>query len=190
MLKIKQISFILVILALSGCAPGRVANKYLPTVLNSGKFMYGGWIVVEIKEGKQPKPSGTVSGELISLKDHQLFVLDTAKMNIIPDSCIYRAKLYIYKKQPEIFIILTLIGILPNVIAAIAVPEYAGQFLAMGLVPLLIGTIFTVQEGANKRNQLIYPRVNSLEQFNKFSRFPQGIPPGLDIDHLKLPELK
>ena len=127
---------------------------------------------------------------MISVQNHQLFVLDTLKMNVISDSCIYHAKLYMYKKQPEIFVILTFIGILPNVIAAFAVPEYAGQFLAMGIVPLVIGTLFTIGEGASKRNQLTFPQVNSLDQFNKFSRFPQGIPPGLDIYQLKMPELK
>jgi len=190
MLKIKKISLILIVIALSGCAPGRVANKYLPTVSNAGRFPFGGWIVAELKGKKDLKPFDKVSGELISIQDNKLFILDTQKMNVIPDSSLYQARLYMYKKQPAVFAILTIAGILPNVIAAFALPEYAGYFLALGIAPLVVGTVFTVSEGANKRNQLIFPQINSLEQFNKFSRFPQGIPPGLDIYQLKLPELK
>ena len=85
---------------------------------------------------------------------------------------------------------MTLIGVLPNLIAAIAFPEYAGQFLLLGIIPLVTGTVFTITEVATKRNQLIFPQKNSLEQFLKFSRFPQGIPPGLDINQLKLPKVK
>lgn len=189
MSKIRQILLLLVIVLLSGCLPGEVAKKHLPTLHNAGRFKYGSWIVAELK-GRKDLAKVKVSGELISLQDHKLFILDTAKMNVIHDSSVSRARLFIYKKQPGIFVILTLVGILPNVIAAIAVPEYAGQLLALGIVPIVIGTIFMVSEVASTRNQLIFPQRNSLDQFIKYSRFPQGIPPGLDISMLKLPGLK
>jgi hypothetical protein len=111
-------------------------------------------------------------------------------MNVIPDSSVHAAKLYMYKTQAGVFAILTIIGIIPGVIAAIAMPENATFFLMMGILPLVSGTVFTVTEATTRRNQLIFPEKNSLEDFIKFSRFPQGIPPGLDIQQLKLPELK
>ncbi|MEI7980675.1 MAG: hypothetical protein WCI71_03420, partial [Bacteroidota bacterium] len=114
MLKIKKIALILVIIALSGCSYERVANKYLPTVFNAGKYTYGGWIVAELKGKNAFIPPDTVSGELISLADHKLYILGTEKMYVIPDSAVYKAWLYMYKKQPGIFAILTLIGVLPN----------------------------------------------------------------------------
>jgi hypothetical protein len=190
MLKSKKISIILILIALSGCASEKIANDYLPTVFNASKFTYGGWIVVELKEKKDQIPGNTISGELITLQGHQLFILDTRQMNVITDSSVHKARLYIYKKQTGVFVVLTIIGFLPNVIAAIAFPENAIYFLAIGLVPLVLGTIFISTEAGNKRNQLIFPKKNSLDEFIKFSRFPQGIPQGLDIYQLKLPEPK
>ena len=185
MSKIKKISFILVMVALSGCASQQTANQFLPTVNKVGEFAYGGWIVAEVK-GDLVQPD-TISGELISITDHKLYILGTRQMNVIPDSNLSTARLYMYKKQPGLFAILTLIGILPNIIAAIALPEYGGQFLLLGILPLVSGTVFTISEASSKRNQLIFPHKDSLEQFNKFSRFPQGIPTGMDIYQLKLP---
>ena len=190
MLKIKKTSLILIVIALSACEPGRVANRHLPTIFNAGKFTCGGWIVAEVMGRKDLLSSYNVSGELISYQEHKLYILDTGQIYIVPDSSVYQASLYMYKKQPGIFAALTVIGILPNVIAAIALPEYSGYFLALGAVPLVIVTAFTLSEVATRRNQLIFPEKNSLEEFIKFSRFPQGIPPGMDIHRLKLPERK
>jgi len=176
--------------ALAGCLPDRLAYKYLPTAYNAGKFIRGGWIVVELKQKKDLTPDDIVSGELVSFQDHKLFILGTRQMNVIPDSSVHAAKLYMYKTQAGVFAILTIIGIIPGVIAAIAMPENATFFLMMGILPLVSGTVFTVTEATTRRNQLIFPEKNSLEDFIKFSRFPQGIPPGLDIQQLKLPELK
>jgi len=189
MLKIKKISLILVILALSGCTSEWVANKYLPTVFKAGKYPNGGWIVAEVRDKNGLVSFDTVAGELISFQDHKLYILGIQKMNVIPDTSVYRARLYMYKKQPGVFALVTLFGILPNFIAAIALPEYAGQFLALGIVPLVIGTTFTVTELATNRNQLIFPQRNTLEDFIKFSRFPQGLPSELNIHQLKLPEV-
>jgi len=50
--------------------------------------------------------------------------------------------------------------------------------------------IFTATEGGTKRNQLVFPARNSLSELNKYARFPQGIPAGMDINQLELPPLK
>jgi hypothetical protein len=189
MSRIKAIFLILVVISLSGCEPGQEARQYLPTVMNSGVFTNGGWIVAELT-GNTSVFTDKVSGELIAIQDHQLFILTPQKLYVIPDADVFRATLYMYKKQPWIFAALTFIGILPNLVAAILVPEYAGQLLAIGIVQLVIGSVFTVTEAATRQNQLIFPMKNSLNDFVKFSRFPQGIPPGLDLNQLKLPESK
>ena len=176
-------------IALSGCASERTVNQRLPTVSQSGKYPFGGWVIA-VYEKQGFAPNDTVSGELISYQDHKLYILGFQQMNVISDSSVTEATLYMYKKQPGIFAILTILGILPNLIAAIALPEYAPQFLVLAIIPLVSGSIFTITESTTKRNLLIFPKKNTLDQFVKFSRFPQGIPPGLDINQLKLPERK
>jgi hypothetical protein len=189
MLKTKKIVLFLVLVTLSGCAAERMADKHLPTVSQSVNFPYGGWVSAELKQTNDARP-GLIEGEMIAFQDHRLYILGTEKMQIIPDTSVHRATLYMYKKQPWIFAILTAVGILPNLIAAIAYPEYAAQFLVLGILPLVSGTVFTVTEATSGRNQMIFPDKNSIEDFVKFSRFPQGIPAGVDIEQLKLPEVK
>jgi hypothetical protein len=190
MLKIKKTLLILALITLTGCESEWMASRYLPTVSKAGKFPYGGWVVAELYGQDSLVPGNSVSGELISLRDHKIYILGPRQMFVIPDSSVYKATLYMYKKQPGVFAAITFIGVLPNVIAALAYPEYAAEFLVLGIAPLVTGTIFTMSEALSTRNQLIYPKRNTLEEFVKFSRFPQGIPLGQDIYQLKLPEVK
>jgi hypothetical protein len=189
MQKNKAITFVLIMFILSGCITDKMAVKFLPTVSKAGNFKYGGWIIAELKNNNDPNKPEKVSGELIAHGYHQLFILDSLQMHVIHDSIVNEATLYMYKTQPGVFTVMTLIGIMPNIIAAIALPEYAGSFLALGIVPLATGIIFISTEAATKRNQLIFPKKNTLDDFNKFSRFPQGLPSGIDLKQLKLPTL-
>ena len=190
MLNSKKILAILLIFIQSGCITDKMAAKFLPTVANAGNFKYGGWIIADLKAKQDNDKSNRVSGELISINYHQVFILDTTQMHIIPDSIISTATLYMYKTQPGVFASLTILAFLPNLIAAIAVPEYAGYFLGLGVIPLMTGIIFTATEGGTKRNQLIFPARNSLYEFNKYARFPQGIPPEIELSQLELPSMK
>ena len=190
MLSSKKILLVLVLLILSGCISDKMAAKFLPTVANAGNFKYGGWIVADLKLKQGTSESNLVSGELIAINYHQLFILDTSNMHIIPDSIITSATLYMYKTQPGVFAVITILTFLPNLIAAIAVPEHAGFFIGIGCIPLITGMIFAAAEGGTKRNQLIFPARNSLSELNKYARFPQGIPAEMDISQLKLPPMK
>jgi hypothetical protein len=108
-------------------------------------------------------------------------------MTVIPDSLITKATLIMFRKNPSIFIITTLVMIIPNLIGAIAYPEYAGQFLALAILPLVNGTIFTIVGSTAAYNKLRYPKKDDLDDFAKYARFPQGMPEGVDADELKLP---
>jgi hypothetical protein len=190
MSKISKILLLLVFVLASGCATEMEGYRYLPTVNNAGKNTYGGWIVATVVSNEGVFRSETVAGELISAKDHVFYILDPSKMHIIPESRISEATLYLYRKQPGIFAIITIIGVLPNIIAAFVYPEYSDQFLALGIPALIFGLTFTFTEAANTRNQLRYPEKIMLNQFGTYARFPQGIPAGLDTSQLKLPYVK
>ena len=188
MLKIKYIISILALIYLSGCALDRAALDHLPTISKAGKFPYGGWIVAEYEMQDQYSALATASGELIAYQDYKLYILDSLQLHVIPSTAVNNATLYIYKTQPGLFAAFGILFTLPSIIGAIAFPEYAGEFLLLGIVPFVTGTIFTVREATIKRNQLIYPLENSLNEFVKFARFPQGIPEGMDVGQLKLPD--
>lgn len=185
MLKIKHILFVLVLVSLSGCMTEQVARKHLPTISQAGKFPYGGWISAQYKMEGEYTALASVSGELIAYQDDKLYILDSMQTHVIPAASVQNATLYIYKTQPGLFAAFSLIMIMPNIIAALAMPEYAGEFMALAIIPIVTGTIFTIREGSVKRNRLFYPEKNSLLEFIKFSRFPQGIPEEVKIEDLQ-----
>lgn len=186
MSKIKLLSALLPVLLLTGCRSVQEAYQYTPSLSNSGTYLYGRWVVVNYTAAEDSAYIYTKSGELIAYNDKRLYVLDLVRMNIIPDSLITTATLFMYRKNPKAVIITTLVMIVPNFIGALAYPDYAPEFLALAVIPVINGIIFTSIEKGVPNNQLRYPK-QDLEEFTKFARFPQGIPEGLDIDRLELP---
>lgn len=190
MLKIKTTGLILVFILFAGCSPEMEGYRYLPTLNNAGSYQYGGWMVATVTAEVSSEKPVIISGELISGTNHLYYILDRNKMHVVPENRISKATLYLYRKQPGVFAIITIIGIIPNVLASFAYPDYSSQFLSLGIPALVFGLIFTASEAGNTRNQLRFPEKIMLHQFAPYARFPQGIPPGLDINQLKLPYVK
>lgn len=186
MSKIKLLLALLPVLLLTGCMSVQEAYRYTPSLSKSGTYLYGRWVVVNYTAAVDSAYIYTKSGELIAHKDSQMYVLDQVKMDVIPDSLITTATLFMYKKNPKAVVITTLVMIIPNFIGALAYPGYAAEFLALAVIPVINGIIFTSIEGGVPNNQLRYPK-NDLEEFTNFARFPQGIPEGLDVETLELP---
>jgi hypothetical protein len=184
MFKIKNIIALLALLMPSGCALDYAARMHLPTISQAGHFPYGGWVIAEYHMAAADSLLTTVSGELLAYHEDQLFILDSLQMVVIPAGSLHNATLYFYKTQPMLFATMGLIFMMPNIIAAIAMPEYAGGFMALAIVPFVMGTVFTAREATTKKNRLIYPEPDSLYNFTKFSRFPQGMPEGIAIEDL------
>jgi hypothetical protein len=182
MSRIKYISLILILLALPGCTLDKAGTRHLPTIGQLADYPYGGWIQVNYQGVEESSALLSLSGELITCQDDALFVLDSLGMHVIPFTSVHQATLYIYKTQPGVFAAVAVIFMIPNIVAAIVFPEYAGQFLALAIVPFVTGTIFTATEVSTKRNRLFYPERNPLNEFVKFARFPQGMPEGFKIE--------
>jgi hypothetical protein len=186
MLRIKTIGIILAVFCLAGCVVDREAYQHTPSLKESNDYLFGRWTVVNFTASESSSDIYTVSGELIAYSNHRLFVLDSVKMHLIPDSLITTAELYLFRKNPKALIITTLVMIVPNLIGVLAFPEYAGPFLGLAVIPLISGTVFTVVESQAPNNLLRYPK-DDFKDFAKFARFPQGIPEGMVLEGLTLP---
>jgi hypothetical protein len=73
---------------------------------------------------------------------------------------------------------------LPDMIASV-VSDMPG-FLIPGAPWIITGSILTIAEGSNHSNILNFPGFCSLEELNKFARFPQGMPPDFDKTRIHL----
>ncbi len=84
------------------------------------------------------------------------------------------------KDQSVKYVVATCIGLIPNVIAA-----FMGSSVVLFGIPFaVIGFSKAIIE--YPASTLRLPKHNVLSEFNKFARFPQGIPTGVDLTKLSL----
>ncbi len=158
-----------VLFLLIGCK----TKEYLPKPYEMNYYTKGMWL-----ECKLPDKT-TSSGELLALNEKQAFILPlNSKVQTIEKSNIQSAVLYLSltADHPEELRGATFIPFLTLT---------HGIFLILTLpINLLIaGPIIDSQRAGTYI--LEYPEAVTWEELAKFSRFPQGIPKGLDIYTLK-----
>lgn len=149
---------------------------------------YGCWTILEYKADSGLLQPETISGELLFMEADTLFLL-------VSDSNVYRlfspyitkAELYTHKNYAGNYISTTALLLIPTVVGALVhTSQYGGAFLVLGIPVTVIGLVNSIVEGSGKRNVLVYPEKNSLENLVKFSRFPAGRPVSVDMTQLKL----
>lgn len=182
MLKINQIWLLLVLAStLTQCAtPGDIPSGYLTTPRKMAAMPNGCWVVVEKFSSNNSLPAGRVSGELIAVQRDTLFLLTQIALVPVLTSEIKTADLYLFKNQSNTYLLITGLGLLPNIVAL-----FIGSPVFIFGIPFAITGIVT-SAIENNSNTLKFPNKNNLNEFKYFARFPQGIPIGIDIRKLTL----
>lgn len=160
-------------------------NPQLPSLPKSKQkileYMYGAWLVV-IVEAEIEKQVLKYQGELLGTKNDSIILLSNGSMTNIFIGDIEFAGIYTHKNNAAKWGLYTVAAYTPNIITAIANPEYAGQFLLIGTPVILVGMINMFAVLGTDTPVLYYPGdVKSLAELNMFSRFPQGIPPDFNV---------
>ncbi|HET6555838.1 MAG TPA: hypothetical protein VFG54_00895 [Prolixibacteraceae bacterium] len=133
----------------------------------------------------------TVSGELIFVYADTLFLL-VSDRNVWPiyTESIIKAELYTHRNMQGDFLTTTALYLIPNVLGSlIYINEFGGGFLLLGVPVAVTGFIVSIVEGGRKRNVLLYPEKNTLENLSQFARFPAGRPVNIDLHQLKLKQI-
>jgi hypothetical protein len=186
----KRISLILfvssIILLMQGCASSLVPSGYRYNIRELPNQISGNWTDIKIKPSESITEEMVVSGELIAIQSDTIFLLTTVHLEAISISNIKEAVLHMYQRKPGLYAGLTGLLYIPDVVAAIAYDQVG--FLLIGLPGLVCGTIVTIVEG-NNINILKYPGKNDMDDLVKFSRFPQGMPKGIERSKLHLVSL-
>lgn len=152
-------------------------NKYLPDTGNFKDHMKGMQLRATLLDNT------ILEGEILAINELEIYLLSTKKgklNHIIPRKNIESAKIKIYNKSKSkklkqlktisIFNYLSILG--------------HGFFLTISTqLNLLINNI--VIANAAGYNYVTYPNNISWREINKFSRFPQGIPPGVWMDDIE-----
>lgn len=149
---------------------------------------YGCWTILEVKADKEIPQIETISGELLFRDADTLFLL-VSDNNVLPifSESVIKAQLYTHRNMGDNYLTTTALFLIPNLLGAlIHTSEYGGAFLALGIPVAVFGLLNTFIEGSSKRNMLLYPENNSLENLSQFARFPAGRPLSIDLHQLKL----
>ena len=172
------------VLFLSGCSTAKIPAGYRFNPRDVKKEITGSWIEINAFQTQVLSPDIKLSGELIAIQSDTVYILTETQLKSVTFNKIFEATLYIYNNQAGKYAVATGSLYFPDILAAIA--NNMSGFLAIGVPWILAGSIITLSIGNNDSNLLIYPGRNQIEDFKKFARFPQGLPPGIEKDKLHL----
>lgn len=167
--------------ALLNCTtPGKIPSGYLVNPRGLDTVTHGRWIFIVKSYKNDPGVPTEISGELIAVQNDTFYVLTPKTVIPVPTEVIRKASLIMFKDQSGKYFIATCLGLVPNIIAAFT----GSAVYAIGIPFAIVGFGAVLIE--RSANTLRFPRKVRLSQFNEFARFPQGIPPGVDIRNLSL----
>ncbi len=132
---------------------------------------FGGWMEIEVSNR-----SNKIEGEFIAIQNDSIFVLKNNQLSGFPKSDIKFARVIFYNTQYKEMGTLTAI----TSVATIS----NGGFLIFTLPLNLVVGIVSNNAERQRVNYRQYPE-NSWEELSKFSRFPQGLPEGVQREKIK-----
>jgi hypothetical protein len=142
---------------------------------------YGAWLYVEFSDVPVNAPGGDTmeaSGEFITYDNNTVYLLTTGSLIQINVKEISYAYLQLYNKEFNSYIPWFLIGIATTIShgywAILSAPSW-----------LIAGTYATAVEAESDIYRVERPDEAFWYNYRRFSRFPQGLPKGLDLKKLK-----
>jgi hypothetical protein len=150
------------------CATTNAPDNWLPEPEASVADPYGGWVDIETREGR------SVSGELIAVSTDTVYVADSS-VHAIGTNGILKARLVYYDAGTTIT---------TGAFLGPFVTLSNGLFLVFTLPMWIIGG--PIAASSRSYDPIVdYPK-KPLADFAKYSRFPQGLPPDLDLASVKM----
>lgn len=121
----------------------------------------------------------TADGEFIAFQDSSVYVLTEFRLIRIPSKDVRRASVDIYSKNTLTFALWTVAG-------TASATTHGWYVIISAPLWLLTGIPSTISESMDGRLERGNPSTSWWLSASKFSRFPQGIPKGIDPDNLAL----
>ena len=160
-----------------GCRPNKditAPEGFLPSgPVRVAKEAYGAWMVAIVNQSGTLTP---VQGELITIHDDTVYILSQSQLNAMPVSAVEHAKLELHLQNALGYTLWSLAGGLSTL--------SHGFFLIFTAPMWVISGAVVSSNAANKPNIIHYP-ATGLDEFKKFSRFPQGLPAEMDFGKLE-----
>ena len=130
----------------------------------------GGWISIRDKYYR------ITEGELISVSDLVVYLVTPSGVIAVSKDDILSARLIIYNTNSSEYALWTTLGSISTI--------SNGMFLVFTFPLWWVAGIPVMAGESDRANYIDYPAAD-WEHFTRFSRFPQGLPEGLDISLLR-----
>lgn len=184
--KIRNILLVFICIVIEcGCQNMMIPAGYLRAPKQMNKSITGGWVDVSVIPDPSIDTITMFSGELLAVENNTFHIL-TAGSGLISlnKNRISSIKLYFFS-NPNISL-LGFLGVIPNITGAISQSGYAGPFLLLGIPIFVTSLVMAIADYHDSNSTLHYPIKNSMSEFSKYARFPQGLPPDLQKEKLHL----
>ena len=189
MFRIKWICIWILWFIVTNCVTVTIPEAYNFRVRELQSNPYGCWMEIVATTGTNQNL--TISGELLNLSEDSTYLLVAdGKVRSFKNTSILTANLYTHKNQANTFLTISSLLAVPAVLGAIIHSDYGGGFLITGAPVMVVGVIHSLFESAKKRNILIYPGKNSLDDMSLFARFPAGMPEKINYHLLYLKKMQ
>jgi hypothetical protein len=156
-------------LGLTSCVL-RAPSGQVPLPRAAGQDVYGGWALVRLME-----PDLLLEGELLAAVRDTVWVLRDDGVHIVHRAEVRRAEVVGFDSRPHDVGRGTALGILATVTHGVFLVATAPLWITTGV----LGSIH--QESISR----VRAEADDLAVLAKFARFPQGPPPGLDLQSLR-----
>lgn len=167
-ISIAVIAFIF--LLLGGCKVVRAPKGTIPTRKGLSIDTYGSWVIMNLKD------STVLWGELLAVESDTILVLSDNNLKKTPIRGVASMEVVIYKPLVDelvAFVFLSSLLTLSN-----------GYYLVFTLPLHIISGAVMIRAEMDRDYHLSLDYINPFH-LRKYARFPQGIPPGLDLTVLK-----
>ena len=168
-------STVCVVVIVSGCFRTTAPKGWLPTAEKAQQDAYGGWIKLDFTTGVTPN---TVHGELIAATSDSVHVLSSDSLVVVPTASVIAGTLTAYDAQHGALRWWTVLGGLST--------------LSHGFGLVLSAPVWAVAGSMATASGSKAPRVESTDPtlLRMYARFPQGLPPGLDVRSLRQKDVR
>jgi hypothetical protein len=157
---------------LAACVTHRAPRGFLPDTREAQTQAGGGWIEVSYRAAQG---GGQVVGELLAATADSVWVMTTVRPTVIATADVVSGRLVGYDARPRTVAVATLVGALAT--------ASNGAFLVFTAPMWIIGgSLATSSQSKVALEELPTVRWTDLAPF---ARFPQGIPPSLDLEELR-----
>jgi hypothetical protein len=154
----------------TACAHNTAPTGWLPKPAAAQTAAYGGWIELTHHDTEERR----TDGELIAVSAESLWVLSGNQGLVIPTAEVKSGKLTAYAAQHGPLTLWTIVGTLSTI--------SNGAFLIFTAPMWIIGGSLAVA-GESRAPQRNSPSLAWVE-LAPFARFPQGLPPGVELTAL------